>query len=105
MAKNGVDGVYNKDPRKHKDAVKYDKLTHQTLINDNLQVIDLTAASMASENNIDLVIFDIEKEGNFKKAVLKEEIGTIIKEIMSEQTDLILMELEEKMEKSVDDCC
>ncbi len=80
MAKNGVDGVYNKDPRKHKDAFKYDKLTHQTLINENLKVIDLTAASMASENNIDLVIFDIEREGNFRRAVLKEKIGTIIKE-------------------------
>lgn len=82
MGKHGVDGVYDKDPLKHKDAVKYDALTHQTLLEEGLKIIDSTAASMCSENNIDLIIFDMEQPGNFKKAVLGEKIGTIVKEAL-----------------------
>ena len=82
MGKHGVDGVYNKDPLKYDDAVKYSELTHQTLLEEGLKIIDSTAASMCSDNNIDLVIFNMEEKGNFKKAVLGEKIGTIVKEAL-----------------------
>ena len=82
MGKHGVDGVYSKDPKQFIDAVKYDELTHQTLLEKGLKIIDSTAASMCSDNNIDLVIFDMEQKGNFKKAVLGEKIGTIVKETL-----------------------
>ncbi len=78
MAKNGTDGVYNKDPRKYSDAVKYDKLTHQEVIAKQLQVMDLTAATLCMENNIDIVVFDMNKEGNIKEAAINPNIGTIV---------------------------
>ena len=54
MAKNGVDGVYDSDPRKNKDAKKFTKLTHDEVVDKHLQVMDLTAATMCSENDIDI---------------------------------------------------
>ena len=78
MAKNGTDGVYNKDPRKFADAVKYDNLTHQEVISQQLGVMDLTAATLCMENNIDIVVFDMNKEGNIKEAAINPSIGTIV---------------------------
>ena len=78
MAKNGTDGVYNKDPRKYSDAVKYEKLSHQEVIAKQLQVMDLTAATLCMENNIDIVVFDMNKEGNIKEAAINPSIGTIV---------------------------
>ena len=78
MAKNGTDGVYNKDPRKYADAVKYEKLTHQEVIAKQLGVMDLTAATLCMENNIDIVVFDMNKEGNIKEAAINPSIGTIV---------------------------
>lgn len=78
MAKNGTDGVYNKDPRKHSDAVKYEKLSHQEVIAKQLGVMDLTAATLCMENNIDIVVFDMNKEGNIKEAAINPSIGTIV---------------------------
>lgn len=79
MAKNGVDGVYNNDPKIDSNAKMYTSLTYMDLLKDNLQVMDATATSMCMENNIDLVVFNMNVRGNIKKAVNKETLGTIIK--------------------------
>lgn len=78
MAKNGVDGVYDKDPRKFADAIKFDKLTHQEVLERGLQVMDLTAATMCKDNNLDIVVFNMNERGNIKKAINQEKIGTTV---------------------------
>ncbi len=78
MAKNGTDGVYDKDPRKYNDAKKYTKLTHQEIIAKKLGVMDLTAATLCMENNIDIVVFDMNVEGNIAKAAMDPSIGTVV---------------------------
>lgn len=79
MAKNGVDGVYNADPAINPDAVKYDELSFDEILEKNLKVIDSTAASMCKDNGIKALVFDMKEKGNIKKAVSGERIGTIIK--------------------------
>ncbi|MDA0871676.1 MAG: UMP kinase [Firmicutes bacterium] len=76
MAKNGVDGVYDKDPKKHNDATMYDALTQEDLLVKKLGVMDQTAASICHENKIDVIVFNLNTSGNMKKAVLEEPIGT-----------------------------
>lgn len=76
MAKNGVDGVYDKDPKKHQDAMMYDALTQEDILVKKLGVMDQTAASMCHENKIDVIVFNLNTSGNMKKAVLEEPIGT-----------------------------
>ena len=78
MAKNGVDGVYDKDPRKHKDAKRYDVISHQEVLSKKLGVMDLTAATMCAENNIDILVFDMNVRGNIKKAANESSIGTLV---------------------------
>ncbi|MGB4984615.1 MAG: uridine monophosphate kinase, partial [Erysipelotrichaceae bacterium] len=78
MAKNNVDGVYSADPKIDTNATKYDKISYMDLINKNLQVLDSTAAAMCNDNDIDLVVFNMNKEGNIKRAVLQENIGTTV---------------------------
>ncbi|MFC0214370.1 UMP kinase [Paenibacillus chartarius] len=79
MAKNKVDGVYSADPFKHKDAVKYETLTYLDVLNQNLGVMDATASSLCMDNNIPLIVFSITENGNIKRVVLGEKIGTIVK--------------------------
>ncbi|NLZ75275.1 MAG: UMP kinase [Erysipelotrichia bacterium] len=81
MAKNGVDGVYNADPRKDPTAKKFEKLTYQEMIEKELNVMDLTAASMCKDNNIETIIFNMNEIENISKVVSGEKIGTIIKNI------------------------
>ena len=78
MAKNGVDGVYNADPKPHPEAVKYDALTYMDLIQEGLQVMDTTATSMCMDNDIDLVVFNMNESGNILKAVRGDITGTVI---------------------------
>lgn len=78
MAKNGVDGVYSDDPRKNPNAMRYTKLTHKEVLDKHLNVMDLTAATLCSENNIDILVFDMNVKGNIKKAALDPSIGTLI---------------------------
>ncbi len=78
MAKNGVDGVYSADPKKDKNAVKFDKLTYMEVLQRQLQVMDSTAISMCMDNDIDLVVFNMGTSGNILKAVSGEKIGTLI---------------------------
>ena len=79
MAKNGVEGVYNKDPRKFTDAIMYNELTHKFVLEHGLEIMDSTAASLCKDNHIDLIVFNMNQEGNIKKAVLGEKLGTIVK--------------------------
>ncbi|NBI27392.1 UMP kinase [Chengkuizengella marina] len=79
MAKNKVDGVYSADPFKDKTAEKYDTLTYMEVLNQNLGVMDSTASSLCMDNNIPLIIFSITENGNIKRVVLGEKIGTIVK--------------------------
>ncbi|MCK4552304.1 MAG: UMP kinase [Tenericutes bacterium] len=78
MAKNGTDGVYNKDPRTNKDALKFTELTHKEILQKQLNVMDSTAAALCNDNNIDIYVFDMNVPGNIKKALLGENIGTLI---------------------------
>lgn len=79
MAKNKVDGVYNADPFKDPSAVKYESLTYLDVLNQNLGVMDATASSLCMDNNIPLIVFSITENGNIKRVVLGEKIGTIVK--------------------------
>lgn len=78
MAKNGVDGVYDSDPKKNPDAKKFDQLSYMELLQRELQVMDSTATSMCMDNNIDLVVFNMNERGNIIKAVKGEVAGTVI---------------------------
>ena len=78
MAKNGVDGVYSDDPRKNPDAVKYDRLTYKEMLDKQLGVMDLTAASMCNDNNIDCVVFNMNDLSNISRVINGEDIGTVI---------------------------
>ena len=74
-----VDGVYNKDPKKHKDAKKYDEISYLEVINKGLKVMDTTAISLCMEEEIPILVFDILEKGNLKKALLEMGVGTIVK--------------------------
>lgn len=78
MAKNGVDGVYNDDPRKNPEATKYETLSYMDVLNQGLQVMDTTATSMCMDNDIDLIVFNMNERGNILKAVQGTADGTTI---------------------------
>ena len=73
-----IDGVYSDDPKTNPNAIKYDNITYQEVLNQNLKVMDLTAISLCKDNNIPLVIFSLEDPENIIKAVNGEKIGTTI---------------------------
>jgi len=77
MAKK-VDGVYDSDPVKNPEAVKFSRLDYIDVIKRGLGVMDSTAASLCMDNNIPIIVFDLTKEGNILKAVLGEDIGTYV---------------------------
>ena len=74
-----VDGVYDKDPKKYDDAVKYDEITYIDVLNKKLNVMDSTAISLCMEENIPIKVFNILEKGNLKKVILDEKIGTLVK--------------------------
>ena len=73
-----VDGIYDKDPMKNYDAKKYDRLNYIDILNKNLQVMDSTATSLCMDNNIPIIVFNLDVEGNILKAVKGDEIGTFV---------------------------
>ena len=79
MAKNNVDGVYSADPKLDKNAEKYDELSYLDVLNEGLGVMDSTASSLCMDNDIPLIVFAITEQGNIKRVVLGEEIGTIVR--------------------------
>jgi uridylate kinase len=74
-----VDGVYTADPEKDKTAVKFDEITFTEAYEKKLKVMDLTAFTMCSENNLPILVFDMNTPGNLKKVVTGERIGTLVK--------------------------
>lgn len=78
MAKNGTDGVYDKDPRKHPDAVRFERIAFADAINRRLQVMDLTALAFCMENNLPIVVFDINVPGNIQRVAEGAAIGTLV---------------------------
>ncbi len=74
-----VDGVYDKDPNKFDDAVKFDSLTHSEVLNRGLKVMDSTAASLCGDNNIPILVFNLSCPENILRAVKGENIGTLVK--------------------------
>ncbi|HHW3839909.1 TPA: UMP kinase [Streptococcus suis] len=78
MAKNGVDGVYNADPKKDVNAVKFNELTHREVISRGLKIMDATASTLSMDNDIDLVVFNMNEPGNIKRVVFGEPIGTTV---------------------------
>jgi uridylate kinase len=78
MAKNGTDGVYDKDPQKFPDAKKFDELTHQEVLELGLGVMDSTASALCKDNGIEIIVFDMNQPGNIKKAAAGETVGTRI---------------------------
>jgi uridylate kinase len=78
MAKNGTDGVYDSDPRKNKNAIKFSKISHQELLERKLEVMDLTASTLCESNNIDIFVFDMNVKGNIKRSANDLTIGTLV---------------------------
>jgi len=79
MAKNKVDGVYSADPSLDPNAEKYDQLTFLEVLNKGLGVMDSTASSLCMDNSIPLIVFNISEEGNIRRAVMGDKIGTLVK--------------------------
>ena len=73
-----VDGVYDKDPHKYPDAVKYKTITHDEVLSKNLKVMDATAAALCRDNHTKIMVFSMEDPGNIVRVVLGEDIGTIV---------------------------
>ena len=75
-----VDGVYNEDPKTISTAIKYENISYDKVLTDNLRVMDLTAITLCKENNIPIQVFDILKLGNLKQLILGAKIGTLVSE-------------------------
>jgi uridylate kinase len=78
VAKNGVDGVYDADPRTHADAVKLDHVTYQDALVQGLKVVDSTAFSLCMDNKMPMVVFGMEPHGNVTAAIRGASIGTLV---------------------------
>ena len=76
MGKNGVDGIFDSDPKKNPDAKRFETITWDEILEKGLEVMDSTAASMARDNDINLVVFDINKEDALLKALTGENPQT-----------------------------
>ena len=78
MAKNGVDGVYDSDPRENSNAQRFGQLDYMDALSRRLQVMDSTAVSLCMDNKLPIVVFDIFETGNISRILVGEEVGTII---------------------------
>ncbi|MFK5878655.1 MAG: UMP kinase [Flavobacteriaceae bacterium] len=74
-----VDGIYNVDPEKNKDAIKFDEISFADVLSKGLKIMDTTAFTLSQENNLPIIVFDMNKPGNLLKVVLGENIGTLVK--------------------------
>ena len=73
-----MDGIYNLDPEKNKDAIKFEHLTFDDAITKKLKVMDSTAFTLSKENNLPIIVFNMNKPGNLKKIIDGKQIGTIV---------------------------
>ena len=78
LAKSGVDGVYNADPRKDSTATKFDTISYDEVLQKSLAVADAAAFSLCRENSLPIVVFDLMTAGNIGRAVRGEKIGTLV---------------------------
>ena len=78
MKATRVDGVYDKDPHKHKDARMYRRVSYLDVLNKNLAVMDSTAISLCRDNNLPILVFNMTKPGNIRRVVLGEPLGTMV---------------------------
>jgi uridylate kinase len=78
MAKNGTDGVYDKDPNHHPDAVRFDRITYIEALNRGLRVMDSTALSLCMENKLPIIVFSIDDPENIARVVRGDAIGTVV---------------------------
>jgi uridylate kinase len=78
LAKSGVDGVYNADPRKDSAAIKFDQISYDEVLQKSLAVADAAAFSLCRENKLPIVVFDLMAHGNIGRAVRGEKIGTLV---------------------------
>jgi uridylate kinase len=74
-----VDGIYTADPEKDKTATKYGTITFQECISKNLKVMDMTAFTLCMENKLPIIVFDMNKEGNLRRVVTGEKVGTLVR--------------------------
>jgi len=74
-----VDGVYNADPAKDKNAVKYDQLSYLDVLKQGLEVMDSTATSLCMDNNLPIIVFHLTTSGNIQRVVCGDQIGTVVK--------------------------
>jgi len=73
-----VEGVYNRDPLQHADAVMYEKISFTDVLTSNLKVMDATAISMCRDNGLPLVVFNLQKAGNIRRVICGEAVGTVV---------------------------
>jgi uridylate kinase len=73
-----VDGVYDSDPEKNPNAVKFDKISFQDCISKNLKVMDMTAFTLCMENKLPIIVFDMNQPGNLLRVVQGAEVGTLV---------------------------
>ncbi len=78
MKATKVDGIYDKDPMKHKDAVKFDRLSYMDVLNKDLKVMDSTAITLCMDNGMDIVVFNMFEAGNIARVVRGETVGTTV---------------------------
>lgn len=78
MKATKVDGIYDKDPMKFDDAVKFERLTYLDVLSKGIQVMDSTAISLCMDNNMDIIVFDMFESGNIQRVVEGSTIGTIV---------------------------
>ncbi len=78
MKATKVDGIYNKDPMKFADAVRYDEITYTEAIRQRLNVMDATAFSLCQENNIPILVFNLNDPGAIRRALMGEKVGTLV---------------------------
>ena len=73
-----VDGIYNKDPEKNKEAIKFDNISFEDTIKRGLKIMDTTAFTLSKENELPIIVFDMNIKGNLTKVIMGEKIGTIV---------------------------
>lgn len=80
MGKNGVDGIYDKDPKEHADAVRYDHVSYDDVLAKRLKVMDASAIALARDNNLPIVVFGLDEPGGFKGVLAGEGTYTLVKD-------------------------
>ena len=78
MGKNGVDGIYDKDPKVHSDAKRYDIVTYDEVLQKNLKVMDASAIALARDNNLPIVVFSLDEPGGFRGILGGQGTYTIV---------------------------